>query len=44
MARRYHDTVLPGKIRQYVCQETNREGGGVISSQMTKALRPSDRL
>ena len=30
MARSFHDTVLSGKLRQAVCWETNREGGGCL--------------
>ena len=28
IAQSYHDTVLSGKLRQAVCQATDKEGGG----------------
>ena len=41
--RSYHSTVLSGKLQRAVRWATNREGEGV-SSQMTNALKPGDRL
>ena len=43
VARRYHDTVLSGKLRQAVCRAINSEGGGCLlpDGQCTK---PGDRL
>ena len=37
----YHNTVLPGKIRQAVCQTTDREGGGCFLpyDQLTKTRK-----
>ena len=37
-ARSYHDTILSGKLRQAVCRETGREGGGclLLNDQCTK--------
>ena len=42
MARRYYDTVMSVKIRQDICQATNREGGGCIlpDDQCTKTRQP----
>ena len=43
VAKRYHDTVLSGNMRQAVRQATNREGEGV-SSRLNNEQRPGDRL
>ena len=42
VARGYHDTVLSGKLRQFVCLATSREGGGclLLDDQCTKIGRP----
>ena len=42
VARRYHDTVLSGKLRQAVRRSTNREGGGCLfpDNPCTKTRRP----
>ena len=38
VVRSYHDKVLPSKLRQAACRETNREGGGclLLDDQCTK--------
>ena len=33
MALSFHETVLSGKLRQAICQETDREGGRVSLSR-----------
>ena len=43
VAQSYHDTLLSGKLQQAVRQATNREWGSV-SSRMTNAQKPGDRL
>ena len=42
ISRRYHDTVLSGKLRQAACWATNREGGGCLlpDDQCTKTGQP----
>ena len=42
VARRFHETVLSGKLRQAVRQATNREGGGCLlpEDKCTKTGRP----
>ena len=41
--RRFHITLMSGKMRQAVCRVTSHEGGGVFSPGMF-AQRPGDRL
>ena len=42
VARGFHETVISGKLRQAVCQATDREGGGCLlpDDQCTKTGRP----
>ena len=41
MVRRYHDTVVSGKLWQAINQATNREGGGCLlpDDQCTKTVQ-----
>ena len=42
VSRSCHDTILSGKLKQAVCWETNREGGGFLlpDDQCTKTRKP----
>ena len=44
LACRLHSTLLPGKLWQVVCQDTDREGEGGVFYQGMPAQRTGDQL